>query len=84
MYLTFHYLSSNTFLNITYNNALVTIDMISDSSYYVATDNPGLKRLTNWDNPSQSFRTLKINVTNPSFSIPITIEALQYFIEGGV
>jgi hypothetical protein len=85
LYLTFrNYLASTTFLSITYNSLLTTIDMNSDSAYFIASDSVGLKRLTNWENPSQSFRTLRMNVTNPNFAIPVTIEAIQYFIEGGV
>jgi hypothetical protein len=85
VYLTFrNYLSSTSLLDITYNIALTTIDMIADSSYTVPTDISGLKRLTNWNSPSQSFRTIKMNITNPNWAVPFTIDAIQYFIEGGV
>jgi hypothetical protein len=74
VYLTFrNYLASTTLLNITYNSLLTTIDMITDTAYYIASDTVGLKRLINWDNPSQGFRTLRMNFTNPNYAIPVTI-----------
>ena len=76
IYLTFrNYLSSSTHVDITYSSVLTTIDMISDTAYFVSTDNIGLKSITNWNSPTQSFRTLKMNITNPSFAVSFTIDA---------
>lgn len=74
VYFDFHnYLASTTLMNFTYNSALVTINMIADSAYSVSSDIIGLKRLTNWNPSSTVFRTVKMNVVNPSFAVSYTL-----------
>lgn len=74
-----NFLTSSTVLTLTYNSSLVTIDMLSDSSYTIGTDVVGTKKLTGWNPSSQMLKTLKINITNPSVAVAFTIEGMLTF-----
>lgn len=81
MYLDFrNYLTSTTILNLTYNGSLVTIDMVSDSSYSIVTDALGVKKLTGWSPALQVLKTLRINITNPGVAVGFAIEGMLYVV----
>jgi hypothetical protein len=75
-----NYISSSTFLNVTYDSSLATIQAVPASRYSVVTDSSGLKRFTSWNVSGLGLYSFLMSITNIDFTVSYSILGVLYFV----
>ena len=57
--------------------------MLDDPSYSILSNSNGIKRISTWNPPTTSFKTLRMNIINVMFAISYSINGTLYMLEGG-
>ena len=78
----FHnYITTNTILKLTYNTNLISLNVLSSTSYSIINNSNGLKQITNWVDISLNLKQIYITITNIQFAVSFTIVGLLSFID---